>query len=337
MDIAALLPPALLGAILAAMCVQLIQEYASDIRAARTQLQPKKNSAKPTISVIVQTSNDARSISASLASVFKSSYHRHRVTVVDNASDDMTLDTVKRFQKRYPKRLERVVRRRSRDPLPWKKLISRYAHGDIVLIMTSPHVLDSKTLEHIAHQFSVNPPVGRMALRIQHAADSQLKKIYLDYADIWQNLVHKRLSDRRMIAPERGSVFAVRKSRPSRPAAVYNSRALALRLNTHRPAGELHARLLPILFCVTFIYTIITLDSVIFLYGWSLFTAFSLLSIGGDTGLSRRQKIRKLQHLIPAYVIFCSYQIVYSGKALLNRIRRSLQDRSYHQLTDERA
>ena len=53
---------------------------------------------KPTVSIIIRTKNEERWITSCLQSIFKQSFKNFEIIIVDNQSNDKTLEKAKKFK-----------------------------------------------------------------------------------------------------------------------------------------------------------------------------------------------------------------------------------------------
>ena len=60
----------------------------------------------PETSIVIRTKNEAGSIGKTLDALFSQTYKNFEFIIVDDASTDNSLSVIKKYQKRYPKKIK---------------------------------------------------------------------------------------------------------------------------------------------------------------------------------------------------------------------------------------
>lgn len=337
------------SAAIAAVSLQFIGEYIYDIRRIRARKQQAHADAAtpPLVTIIIQTHNDHANINACLASILQSSYISYQIVIVDNASTDDTVRQLRTIAAQYPDRIGRIVAKRKFQPLKVRELIRRYAKGEIVLFMTSPHLLDKQALTQLTQHFAHDQQLTWLGLRTEQAGSSWIFTTAQKYAGVMQHSSRKLTGWPQLTSLDKESIFVMRRTNTRTKAGDshmtgYADNAWARCLRQPLPAerirlpkhGSLPRRrgahlarltamtLIPIL-CSSFILLAIAAqDITLFLYGWVIFTTMLVISIAGDKDLSLRRKLGYFVHIIPAYLLVGSYFIAISLLEFGNLLRR---------------
>lgn len=137
-----------------------------DIAQTRRARQAKKTAkgqrqARPLVSVIIYSQNQAEQTLSCLASVLKSSQRKLEAIVVNNGSSDQTKLVLKEFAKQHPKRAIRVINKRQSASLEIAvKTGLRTAKGDIILVVSAEYSLGRQALARAADAFVISQDVA---------------------------------------------------------------------------------------------------------------------------------------------------------------------------------
>src|ERR1039458_5561757 len=147
---------------------------AYDMREAKKQRQiaahpySRQFKKRPLVSVIVSTHNDERTIEHCLRSLFKSSYRKVEVIVVDNASLDDTKGIIKKLMREYPLRAIRLVaRRRDSDKghgASWRAY-KKYGKGELVMLLDAASTPDKTALSNAVKHFNIEGGIGLLSFK----------------------------------------------------------------------------------------------------------------------------------------------------------------------------
>lgn len=329
----------LAGITVGALCLQFAYEYIYDIRQVRATKKQlaKANIPPPHITIIMQTHNDETVIADSLASILHNSYMRYHIVIIDNASSDKTVKHLRSFARAYPNQIGQVIAKRKFQQLKAGELVRRYARGELVLIMASPHLLDQQALAQIVQSFSAHPQTEWLGLRTEQGEGGWILRTAKRYNGVIQHISHKLSNWPQPALLAQQSIFAVRSNynRTGISCTGYAGSALAHSLRqpvsaervlipnrqSNLPIDEASiqkgarlfirttAAVIPLLFSSFIVLAIAMQDKTLFLYGWVIFSASIIVSITGDKDLTLSRKLSYLIHVIPAYILYCGYYL----------------------------
>lgn len=121
---------------------------------------------RPLISVIVSTHNDQSTIGLCLRSLFKSSYRKFEVIVVDNNSSDKTKSMVKKLISEYPNRTIRLVARRSdKGKGALLSVYKKHGQGELVMLLDATSTIDKRALSNAVRHFNVDQTIGLLSFK----------------------------------------------------------------------------------------------------------------------------------------------------------------------------
>lgn len=163
-----LLMPVMIIAAIAGGIVVLAHEagaFLYDVRAAKRlraeRLHPHKRAyrERPLVTVLVSAHNDEDSIERCLDSIFKSSYRKAEILVVDHASRDATKQIVRRAIAAHPNRRVRLVARRTEQgrAAAVGQAFRVHANGQLVILLSAASYLDKTALARAAKHFASEP------------------------------------------------------------------------------------------------------------------------------------------------------------------------------------
>ena len=145
---------------------------------------------RPLISVIIPVHNDERAIERCLSGLWRGSYRKFEIIVVDGASQDSTKRIVKKLMAEQPKRSVRLIARRS--PGTGVEAIAasykKYASGELVLLLNVGDILDKRALHNAVQHFNAEPDI--CILRLNHRVISAFSTVGLFQQ--YQELVRQR-------------------------------------------------------------------------------------------------------------------------------------------------
>ena len=110
----------------------------------------------PKFSIVVPIKNIDRYLQQTLNSIFKQTYQNFEVIIQDGGSTDMTLAIVRRFAKRYPKKIKWESKRDKGQTDAVNKGFKK-AIGDIFLYINGDDLLYPQALELVAESYRQNP------------------------------------------------------------------------------------------------------------------------------------------------------------------------------------
>jgi cellulose synthase/poly-beta-1,6-N-acetylglucosamine synthase-like glycosyltransferase len=115
----------------------------------------KQYRRRPLISVIVPVNNGAKDIEDTLASIFKGSYRKVEVIVVDNATSGETKSTIKRYINEHPKQAIKLTAKRKKVTTAGviRTGFSK-VRGELVLILKPGERLEKNSLRTAVQHFA---------------------------------------------------------------------------------------------------------------------------------------------------------------------------------------
>ncbi len=110
---------------------------------------------KPYLSIIIPAYNSAKTIEEVLFSIFTSSFKEFEVIVIDDLSEDKTLNLVKKFKKEGKHKNLRFIRVKTKKGAGGaRNLGARHARGEVLVFLDSDTLIpDPKSLQYIAKRF----------------------------------------------------------------------------------------------------------------------------------------------------------------------------------------
>lgn len=330
----------LLGLTVISFVILYIAESIYDFRLIRQrpkQTKPKKEKL-PHFTIIIQTHDNESELNKCIESIACSKYPNVSIVIIDNMSGDNTRKQIRQIALQYSNLVSRVVIKRKYKPLKSKELMRRYTKGDLMLFMSSPYVLDHFALYKIAESSAANPHATHFRLRTECGNSSGwLTRTAVKIQNTFQQTDLKLSSN---LAGKNGQdIFALRTqtNKSGDFSSHYVSGAIAFALctpnNNYLPyrnivIGE-NIRSIPqtlsqpklhhivkivtamqsVLFCSFIVLAVAAEDIKTLMFGWAVFSIFYAISVIIDSELSLRHKFRYTMHLIPGYLIYCSYFI----------------------------
>ena len=143
-----------------------------DIREAKTKKQiaahphSRQLKKRPLISVLISTRDNERSIEYCLRSLFKNSYRKFEVIIVDNGSRDNTKTIIKNLIEEYPQKSIRLVARHSNkgnDAL--HKAYKKYGNGELVMVLDASSTTDKKALHNAVTHLNMEPGIDVLSFK----------------------------------------------------------------------------------------------------------------------------------------------------------------------------
>lgn len=151
---------------------------------------------RPTVSCILAGRNESATIAHAVRSLLEGDLAPDEVLVVDDASEDGMLETVRPLARQGPVRLVRNRGACGRAGRPSATNLGlRLARGEIVVSLDADTTFDRGMLRHLVERFA-DPRVGVVAgnVRVRNASDSLLVRLQrVEYALGIE--VHKRFTD----------------------------------------------------------------------------------------------------------------------------------------------
>lgn len=140
---------------------------------------------RPLISIVVYTENSGEALQSCLQNIVKNSYRKYEIIIVDNASTDHTKPIVKEFIHLYPRKSVKLFTKRQKTtPLSAiREAVSKFAHGDLLMVLRSSDRLGSSSLNNAASYFA-NPGIDMLHMNVQILAPSTLLGLYKQYDQI---------------------------------------------------------------------------------------------------------------------------------------------------------
>lgn len=192
---------------------------------------------RPLISVVFITRNNKKTIEESLQSAFTGSYRNIEVIVLDNASSDGTVATVRDFIAHNPKRAVKLTTKRTKatdDELT--KTIRRIVRGELVMILRSGTIVDQQAIKTALQHFLVNEPLqalyGRRAVASEPSVVNQAQQL----GNMVIARIHKARAGFGFKSDGRSHIIAYRRGAlKTMPAPVYASNVVALSQHRLRP------------------------------------------------------------------------------------------------------
>ncbi|MEA2037372.1 MAG: glycosyltransferase family 2 protein [Nanoarchaeota archaeon] len=131
---------------------------------------------KVKISVIIPTYNAKKTISACLSAIFKSDYGNFEVIVVDDNSNDDSVDIVKKF----PVKL--IQSKRNLGAGASRNSGAKISKGDILLFVDGDVVINKDHIRNVAEDFENNPDVS--VVQGVYSLDCRFKNLGSKYANL---------------------------------------------------------------------------------------------------------------------------------------------------------
>jgi biofilm PGA synthesis N-glycosyltransferase PgaC len=120
----------------------------------------------PSVTVIVPAHNEETVILRAVESVYRSNYPRLDVIVVDDGSDDGTLDLVRRFQANHGQGRLRVLTQPNQGKAVALNHAIDQAYSDLVMVLDADSLLDVNAVSEIVNYFR-DPAVGMVASNVK--------------------------------------------------------------------------------------------------------------------------------------------------------------------------
>jgi|UniRef100_A0A7C2B7L9 glycosyltransferase involved in cell wall biosynthesis len=129
-----------------------------------------RRSRRPDISIVIPARNEAATIERALDSVLAQAWplERLEVIVVDNGSHDQTAAVVRRFTRRHPELLVRLVREPRLGVSRARNRGAQYARGEVLLFLDA----DSRLAPTIVASVLAHLHRGESAVSLRVVADS---------------------------------------------------------------------------------------------------------------------------------------------------------------------
>ena len=111
----------------------------------RTRPTPAFDWKKATVDVVIPTRNEEATVALSLASLLEQDFPFRRVTVIDDGSQDKTVEVVRRFSELSGKNIEVAVREKSMGKTQTLRKQCRLSDADALVILDGDTVLADRT------------------------------------------------------------------------------------------------------------------------------------------------------------------------------------------------
>ncbi|HJY98730.1 MAG TPA: glycosyltransferase family 2 protein [Patescibacteria group bacterium] len=118
----------------------------------------------PKISVIIPSFNKAKYIDQTLKSIFDQKYNNLEVIVQDGGSTDGTLETIKKYARKYPKNVK-WESGKDKGQLAAINKGFRNSNGDILTYINADDLYERGAFEEVAKHYLLNPEVLWLAGR----------------------------------------------------------------------------------------------------------------------------------------------------------------------------
>lgn len=115
-----------------------------------------KRNNDPLISIVIPSYNKVKYVSKTLDSIFKQSYKNFEVIIQDGASNDGTVEIIKKYQKKYPKQINLVSKKDDGQLDAINKGLKK-AKGEIVTFINTDDTYEKDTLFTVVQYYKENP------------------------------------------------------------------------------------------------------------------------------------------------------------------------------------
>jgi glycosyltransferase involved in cell wall biosynthesis len=151
-----------------------------DIKQISLQKRRRKNpysralKARPTVSIVVVVEKLNSNLSNALRSIVGNNYRKYEILVIDGQKDNRTKTVVQNFQKKYPKKKIKLIKKSG--PLEDVQ-IKRFCQGGYVMVMDSDCFISKNTLHAAMSYFALKNNILAINLGLTTSQDYTLTNL----------------------------------------------------------------------------------------------------------------------------------------------------------------
>jgi len=142
----------------------------------------RKYLSRPLVSVLILSSDSDSTIEQCIRSVFKSTYRKIELIVVDTASTDATKSIVKKMIEEFPRKSLRLVSRRNATiNNPVLKNSTKHVHGELVLLLGAGNYIDKNAVRRAVTHFNHDRTITTLTSKQDTAINYSSGGLFLAY------------------------------------------------------------------------------------------------------------------------------------------------------------
>ncbi|GAC1387065.1 MAG: hypothetical protein NVS1B7_6030 [Candidatus Saccharimonadales bacterium] len=113
---------------------------------------------RPSITILIVTQNDEKSIDKLLQNIRESSYRKYDIQIIDNASVDNTVKIINKYLEVHPTLPLKILRKRKQltTTEAFTEGLKKWDQGEIIFMLTPNYFCEKDTLKNIAFNFSLH-------------------------------------------------------------------------------------------------------------------------------------------------------------------------------------